>query len=59
MNIRRDKFKLGMPLLFDDTPVFITDFVVKDLQVENVAAGFEAFHGGGVGGNTLGVLIDI
>ena len=59
VNIWRDKLELYMPLLFNYAPVFGTGFVVKDLQVNAVAAVFEAFHDQDVGGNADGVILGL
>ena len=48
-----------MTLLFDNMLVLGTGFVIKDLQVDAVAAGFEAFHDGGVGGNVVGIILGL
>ena len=59
MVIWQYELELDMPLLSDDTIVFGTGFVATDLQVDAVAAGFDAFHDGGVGDNVVGVLFSL
>ena len=59
MDILWDELELDLTLLFDNMLVLGTGFVIKDLQVDAVAAGFEAFHDGGVGGNVVGIILGL
>ena len=48
-----------IPVLLDDTLVFISDFVINNLQVDLVALRSEAVHNRVVGCNAILVLIGI
>ena len=48
-----------IPVLLDDTLVFISDFVINNLEVDLVALRSEAVHNRVVGCNAILVLIGI
>ena len=48
-----------MPLLLDDTHGVSTGFIVEDMYVDAMAAGFGYFHYGGVGSKAVGVLLGL
>ena len=56
MDIWRDKLEISVPLINDGAAILGASFIVKDLEINAVAIGFEAQHDAVVGRNVMPVV---
>ena len=56
MNIWRDKLEIAVPLINNGAAILSARFIVKDLEINAVALGFEARRDAVVGSNVMPVV---
>ena len=56
MNIWRDKLEIAVPFINNGAAILSARFIVKDLEINAVALGFEARRDAIVGSNVMPVV---